>query len=265
MNDSNSTDVVLCRKDGPLRWLTVNRPEKRNALSLPVRIRALELLREVAEDSEARVLIVSGAGGTFISGGDISELGAKGSSEETAARFKAQSNELLHSLQTLGKPVIAMIHGYCFGGGMLLAASCDLRLCADDAVFCAPAARLGLAFPLDYAQLVVNLVGLGAAREMMFTARRYSASEAVSIGLVNRVVPKAELEDYTRRYAISIAENAPLSVKAAKIVLAECAKGDSLRDTRRIDDALSACMNSEDLRLGAEAFMQKKKPVFVGR
>lgn len=265
MSDGDADDRIQYRKEGGLRWLIVKRPEKRNALSIEMRLRALEVIHEVERDADARVLIVAGAGETFISGGDISEFVEQRGDAEAAARINGLTELLLHELQNLEKPVIAMIHGFCFGGGLLLAASCDLRLCADNALFCYPAARLGIAYPMHLTRLILNLTGVAAAREMMYTARRYTAGEAAAMGLANRVVPKAELETYTRGYAQEIANNAPLSIKASKIALDECLKEPGQRDPERVARILAACDASEDLGIGARAFLGKKKPVFIGR
>ena len=263
MHPSND-DSVLYREDGALRHLTINVPHKRNALSGAVRQRVLDMLGGIREDRAARVLILSGAGDTFISGGDISEYKDNRRDAATADQHRVAMAGLLRALATLDIPVIAMIKGYCLGAGLLVAGSCDLRICADDAQFGMPAARLGIGPPLEYAQLIVKMVGLSSAAEVMLTARRYSAAEALALGMVHRVAPAASLEAFVRDYALSVADNAPLSMKASKIALDEIGKLSGAVDLARCRASVDACSNSEDARLASEAFMQKKKPVFRG-
>lgn len=258
-------DRIQLRKEGGLRWLIVNQPEKRNALSVDMRAHAQEVLEEIAADDAARVLIIAGAGDTFVSGADISEFEARRSTPEAAAAHQAASMVLFETLQRLQKPTIAMIHGFCFGGGLALAASCDLRLCADNALFSIPSARLGIGYPIAFTRLLVDLVGPSTTKEILITARRYSAAEALSLGLVNRVLPKAELEDYVRSYAQGIASNAPLSVRAAKIIVDECRKAGAAHDLARCEAAVQTCALSEDFKTGRRAFMAKQEPVFTGR
>jgi len=171
---------------------------------------------------------------------------------------------MFDALAAVEKPTIAMIHGYCIGGGVALAACCDIRICADDAQFAIPAARLGIAYRIDFTRRIIDLVGRANMREILYTARRYDAVEAKQMGLVNRVVAKAELDGYVGDYARAIAANAPLSIRAIKVITNELAKDPDLRDLERCRDLIDACADSHDFAEARRAFMDKRKPVFTG-
>jgi len=259
-------DPLLLHKDPPLAWITFNRPERRNAISFEMWQALPDLVAQVAEDNELRVLLIRGAGEeAFISGADISQFGKVRSDASTTVEYDRASGAALASLATLEKPVIAMIHGFCFGGGCSVAVMCDLRLCSDDARFCIPAARLGVAYPVERGvERLVHVVGAANATEILTTARVYNAEEAYHIGLVNRVLPKAELETYTRDYALKMADNAPLSVAAHKFFVRESAKAANLRDMEKIRAWSARCFNSADYKEGVAAFMGKRRPKFRG-
>ena len=163
------------------------------------------------------------------------------------------------------KPTIAAIHGYCFGGGVALAAACDLRYAADDAQFSIPAARLGVAYPLIFVKWILDLIGPSATGEMLYTGRRYNSADADRFGLVNRVYPKAALETEVARIAGTIAGNAPLSVRATGETI-RYLLGDSADGGRTAcDEAIAACSDSRDFAEGQAAFAEKRHPVFEGR
>jgi len=260
-------EPLLFHKEPPLAWITFNRPERRNAVSMEMWQALPDLVARVAEDDDLRVLLIRGAGEeAFISGADISQFGTVRADAATVGEYDRATGHALASLATLEKPVVAMIHGICFGGGCSVAVMCDLRLCADDARFCIPAARLGIAYPVERGvERLVHIVGTPNATEILLTARVYNAEEAYHMGLVNRVLPKADLEAYTRDYALKLADNAPLSVAAHKFFVRESTKAANLRDTDKIRAFSARCFNSDDYKEGVAAFMQKRRPQFRGK
>ena len=258
-------DKILTRTVDSIRWLILNQPEKRNALSLDMAVRAREVIEDFAGADDERVLVVAGAGDVaFNSGADISEFAEKRDSAEAAAEYSAISTRMFDALAAVEKPTIAMIHGYCMGGGVALAACCDIRICADDARFAIPAARLGIAYRVDFTRRIIDLVGRANMREILYTARRYDAVEAKEMGLVNRVLPKAELDAYVAGYAATIAGNAPLSVRATKVITSELAKDPDSRDLERCQALADACADSRDFAEARRAFMEKRTPTFNG-
>ncbi len=264
MSDTNQT--ILTRVEGGVHWLILNQPEKRNAISLDMSMRGLEFVEAFAADETARVLIIRGAGeAAFNAGADISEFAERRNNAEAAAEYAAISTRFYDAIATVEKATIAMIHGYCMGGGVALAASCDLRFCSDDAVFAIPAARLGIGYRVDFTRRITDLIGPAFMKEMLYSARRYNAGEAAGLRLVNRVIAKAGLEDYVRNFAATIADNAPLTVRATKVVVNELMKDSGARDLDHCQTVISACADSDDFKNARQAFMEKRKPVFTGK
>lgn len=223
------------------------------------------LAAELDEDRDVHVIVLRGAGDeAFVSGADISEFGEKRTGE-AAAQYDAENVSAFDALHALEKPLIAMIHGFCIGGGVALAACADLRYAADDAVFAVPAARLGLGYPLSAAQHLVRLLGPAHAKELFFTAHRFHAQQALRLGLLTEVVPKLELEARVLQVATEIANNAPLTIRAFKLVAQELLKPAAARNDARAAAAIDDCFHSADYREGVQAFLGKRKPVFTGR
>jgi enoyl-CoA hydratase/carnithine racemase len=259
------TEHVLTRRDGAVRWLVFNKPEKHNALSLDMNEAALKIIEAFAAAPDERVLVVAGAGGkAFVSGADISEFEDRRSNAEKADEYARLTQRMFFSLRDVEKPTVAMIQGYCLGGGVALATCCDIRIGAEESVYGIPAARLGIGYSADFIKLLADLVGPSYAKEFLYTARRYSSAEAYEIGLLNRVIPTADLEAYVTEYAANMAANAPLTQRATKIVVSELL-ADPDRDGKRGRKAVADCANSEDFRDARRAFMEKRKPVFHGR
>jgi enoyl-CoA hydratase len=264
MNDINEN--ILTRIDGGVHWLILNQPEKRNALSLDMSQRALKFVENFAADDTARVLVVRGAGdAAFNAGADISEFEERRNSAVAAAEYAALSTKMYDAIANVEKATIALVHGYCMGGGVALAASCDLRFCSDDALFAIPAARLGIGYRVDFTRRITDLIGPACIKEMLYSARRYDAEEALALRLVNRVIAKAELDDYVAEFAATIANNAPLSVRATKVVVTELMKDPAQRDMDSCAAVIAACSDSEDFKNARRAFMEKRKPVFAGK
>ena len=261
-----STDKMIAEKDGPIGWMTFNNPERRNAVSYEMRMAIVEILDDFSQDDSVRVVVMKGAGDkAFVAGADISQFEKTRATPEQREQYDAASRKVQDRYAALEKPLIAMIHGYCLGGGLRTALNADIRIASDDAQFGVPAGRLGIAYDFDSVRKLVEAVGQSRAKEILLTARRYSAGEALQMGLVNEVVPRAELENAVRRTALAIANNAPLSVRSSKATVAEVVKDPQNRDTARCLALIEACFNSEDYVEGRRAFMEKRKPVFKGR
>jgi enoyl-CoA hydratase/carnithine racemase len=265
MDVMTATDKMVARRDGAVGHLIFNNPERRNAVSLDMWEAAARILEDFARDDGVRVVVVSGAGGkAFVSGADISRFGDERATEEAIARYNVMVEKANTAFYDFPKPTIAMIRGYCIGGGVGLAVCCDLRICSDNSRFGIPAAKLGLGYGFTGIKRLSDLVGPAFAKEIFYTARQFDAEEARAMGLVNRVVPEGELEDYVRDYAATIGANAPLTVDAVKYIVGQVVKDESQRDLARAAEMVKKCFQSKDYVEGRTAFMEKRKPVFTG-
>jgi len=260
------TEKMLSRRDGAVGHMIFNQPEKHNAVSLEMWEAAERIMRDFEADPDIRVLVLSGAGGkSFVAGADISEFENSRDTAEAQAHYNARTRAVYRLVENFPKPTIAMIHGYCIGGGLNLACSCDLQVCSDKASFGMPAARLALGYPFEAIKRLANIVGIANARHLMFSARRIDAAHALRIGLVQQVVAPEELEAVVDEYAKVIAGNAPLTIRAMKFISNQVLADPAERDLERCDEMVAACFASEDFKEGRRAFMEKRKPVFEGR
>jgi enoyl-CoA hydratase/carnithine racemase len=260
------TEKMIARKDGPVGWIVFNNPARRNAVSVEMWEALADIVEDYANDDAIRVIVACGAGGkAFVSGADISEFEQKRSTPESTEAYRRISERGGEALRLVGKPTIAMIEGFCVGGGVSLALSCDLRIAGESSRFSVPAARLGLGYELPGVRKLVQTVGPAFAKEIFYTARQFSAAEALQMGLINRMVPDAELQAYVTDYASMIAANAPLTVASIKTIVGESLKDESERDEGLCDRVVDQCFNSEDYVEGRRAFMEKRPPMFRGR
>ncbi|PJK30809.1 enoyl-CoA hydratase [Minwuia thermotolerans] len=260
----STTKMKAEARDG-VGWIIFNQPEKRNAVSVEMWAAVPQIMAYYDADPEVRCVVLKGAGEqAFIAGADISEFGEKRNSPEATKHYDAVSAEAHRALALSPKPTIAMINGFCIGGGVAVALSTDIRIAADNGRFAVPAARLGLGYGAGGLKRLIDVVGPAFAKEIFFTARQFDAAEALAMGLVNRVVPAAELESYVLDYARRIAENAPLTIRAAKMTIDELLKDAERRDLAACEAAISQCFASADYAEGRTAFMEKRKPRFRG-
>lgn len=261
-----STDRMLAKKADGIGWMTFNNPTRHNALSVEMRYAMLEILEDFAADDDVRVIVMTGAGDkAFVSGADISQFEKQRASADQQAEYAALSARVDDALAALEKPLIAMIRGYCLGGGLGLALSADIRIAADNARFGIPAARLSIGYPFGGLRKLMDLVGPSWTKQILFTAERLTAEAALRIGLVNEVVPMADIEARVTEIASTIVVNAPLTIKATKTIVGEALKNPEDRDMALCEEVAAACMASEDFVEGRRAFMEKRKPKFTGR
>jgi enoyl-CoA hydratase/carnithine racemase len=222
-------------------------------------------MADFAQDDAIRIVVITGAGGkAFVSGADISRFESERANEEAQARYNEIVARANDSLYEFPKPTIAMIRGYCIGGGLGLAVCCDLRICSDNSKFAIPAAKLGLGYGYPGIKRLSDLVGPSFAKEIFYTARQFDAVEAQTMGLVNRVVPADQLETYVKGYAETIGGNAPLTVNAVKFIANQTVADEDKRDLARCADLVKRCFASKDYIEGRRAFMEKRKPAFTG-
>ena len=216
-------------------------------------------------DAEVRCVAFRGAGTeAFAAGADISEFEANRAHGEAVAEYDGLLDEVLHAIQDSRKPSLAMIHGFCLGGGLEVALACDLRYCGASAQFGIPAAKLGLAYNVEGHKRLLETVGHARAREIMFLGRRYSAAEALQMGLVHKVLKDSELESFTEDVLKTLGENAPLAIANSKTIIEEYVKSAGAPDAARMQAAMQRCAGSEDYKEGRRAFMEKRKPRFRG-
>jgi enoyl-CoA hydratase/carnithine racemase len=259
------TSKLITDRRGSIGYLVLNTPQRRNALSLDMWQAIPRYVAEFDQNDQIRCLVITGSGTeAFAAGADISEFEANRATEETAKVYDDATREAVAAIIGCSRPVVAAIRGICFGGGVALAAACDLRVAASDARFCIPAARLGVAYGVGGTARLSHMIGASLAAEMLITARVYSAHEALMRGLVHQVAPVADFDTVLEGYTSAIAANAPLSMTASKRAI-QAVLTPHQHQIGEADAAATACARSEDYAEGRTAFMQKRKPVFHGR
>jgi enoyl-CoA hydratase len=261
-----TTSRVLHRADGAIGWVVLDNPGRHNAMSvamwegLPGAIDALEA------DPAVRAIVLRGAGdAAFVSGADISQFEAVRDSVEANERYEAIGDAGMARVAACTKPTIAMLRGWCLGGGVAIALNCDLRIADASLRFGIPAARLGIGYRWRGVKKLVDTVGAPNAREIFLTARRFDAQDALRMGFANRVVPRGELEAAVREECALLAANAPLTMAAVKLAIDEILSASPHLDAERMDAATRRVFASEDYAEGRRAFMDKRAPVFRGR
>jgi len=260
------TDRMLAEKDGPVGWITFNNPAKHNATSLDMWAAIPTILDDYENDPAIRVIVLKGAGEkAFVAGADISEFEKVRNSKEQVARYEELADGATERLAKASKPTIAKIRGYCIGGGLGIALACDLRIASDNSKFAVPAAKLGLGYRAAGIKKLVNVVGPSFAKEIFYTARQFTATEALAMGLINRAVPLPEHDAYVQDYCGTIAQNAPLTILAVKRTVEELSRLSGAPDLDRCEKLVMECFGSADYIEGRRAFMEKRKPAFQGR
>jgi enoyl-CoA hydratase len=253
-------------KNGAVGWIVFNQPAKRNAINGDMWRGIPAAMQQFDADPEVRCVVFRGAGTeAFSAGADISEFEKIRAQQAAVADYDGLLDRVLHSIQGSRKPSVAMIYGFCMGGGLEVALACDLRYCARSAQFGIPAAKLGLAYNVEGHKRLLETVGHARAREIMFLGRRYSADEAFDMGLVNKVVDDAALDSHVADVLKTLSENAPLSIANSKTILEEYAKAEGAPDHAVMLAAIERCAHSADYQEGRRAFMEKRKPAFKGR
>jgi enoyl-CoA hydratase len=257
---------LISRKEKAVGWVIFSNPAKFNAVSHDMWMALPQAIAAFDADPEVRMIVITGDGDkAFISGADISQFEKSRGSSEAQAIYNRAVVEAYEAPVRCSKPVVAKIRGICMGGGLGLAAACDVRIAAEDAVFRMPAARLGLGYNFTGISRFVQLLGAANTSDIFFSARKFDAAEALSMGFVNRVVPVADLDREVAAYCELLSENAPLTMAAAKFAIRQTGLDPDARDLDRTARMIEACFNSEDYREGRKAFMEKRKPNFTGK
>jgi enoyl-CoA hydratase/carnithine racemase len=256
---------LIVEKKGAVGWIVFNQPAKKNAINDAMWRGIPEAMQRFDADREVRCVAFRGAGTeAFASGADISEFAKIRAERAAVSQYDGLLDRVLHSIQGSPKPSVAMIHGFCMGGGLEVALACDLRYCARSAQFGIPAAKLGLAYSVEGHKRLLETVGHARAREIMFLGRRYLADEGLAMGLVQRVLPDEDLEKFTMDVLETLIQNAPLSIANSKTQIEEYVKAMGQPDHARMDAAIARCAKSADYEEGRRAFMEKRKPRFTG-
>ena len=259
------TERMQAYVDQGVGWMIFNNPARHNALSLEMWQGMGDILEHYADNSDVRVIVMRGAGGkAFVSGADISEFDEKRSNAAQKDEYGKIAGRATRWLNKIEKPLIALIEGYCIGGGLATALSADIRMATPDSKFGIPAAKLGLGYEYEGLAKLARIVGPSRARDIMFSARFMEAAEAQDMGLINFIEPRDDIEQACIEYARRIANNAPLTVKAAKAAINAWERGSREDDVSAVREMVDACFNSNDYKEGRRAFKDKRSPNFQG-
>lgn len=266
MTQATHTEPLLSLViDGAIAWITVDNTARMNALTADMWAAIPRHIASAEADANVRIIVLRGAGSkAFSAGADISEF-ESARTGNAAAHYDSLNHAAFEALTRCSKPTLAMIHGFCLGGGLAVAACCDLRFADEAAQFSIPAAKLGLGYNPRWVRPLLALAKPAHVKELLFTGNRFASAQALAMGLVNRVYPAASLEAETRAIAAVIAENAPLTIRAAKFAIDELTLRPETAGTERLDAAVQVCFESDDYAEGRRAFLEKRKPQFNGR
>lgn len=254
----------LVEKSNHVARVTINRPAQRNAFYREMWGELAAIMHSLEKDGEVRVVIITGAGATFAAGADLSQL-AELKEDNVRHAYTQLVDEALESIMNFPYPVIAMINGPAIGAGCEVAIVCDLLVCTEETVFAVPSAKLGIVLPYSLVQRLLNLVGLSATREILFLGESFSAKRAYQMGMVNRIVPKAQLEEETNKMASKIAANAPIAVKGSKKAIAHWFSFQDGEDHDEMEKLEGDSFRSDDFLEGLSAFFEKRRPTWRGR
>jgi enoyl-CoA hydratase len=261
-----TTTKMLAHVEDHIGWVTFNNPERRNAVSLEMWQALGDIMTAFDADPDVRLVVLRGAGEkSFVAGADISEFEKHRANSEQRYEYAKTSQRGHRSLREFSKPLLAMIRGYCIGGGLVIALACDVRFATPSSRFGVPASKLGLGYDYTGVVALARLVGPARTADILYSARQFEAAEAQQMGLINFVVDDADLEQRVRDYAATIGANAPLTIRAAKASLQAFSQYALLPDYKHIEAMVNQCFDSEDYREGRQAFMEKRKPEFRGR
>jgi enoyl-CoA hydratase len=263
--ENTITPNVIAEKRGAAGWLIFNDPGRHNAISMEMWAAVPQVLNAFVDDSDVRLIVLSGAGErAFVSGANIGQFDSMRSGRDLIARYDAFTGAALESLHQCKKPTVAKIRGYCIGGGISIAASCDIRIASEESAFSIPAARLGIGYRFSAIRDLVTVIGAAHCLDLLLSARKFNTAHAQAIGLIQHRVPDADLDRYMEDYILQLSHNAPLSMFTTKQMVRQLCSPHSGVNEAALNELVAACFASEDYNEGKRAFAEKRAPVFRG-